>query len=407
MAPSRIDRSNDSGDVKQPKPAPIPSRLFSVLKPPSLSDFKKLVSASTPVHYPLATTITSNVPIYDLPDFFSLTSAERTDLQDEWYHILLSGPGVFVTKNLYKNTALVDRVNSVFESIISDEKKISGKRGDHFAGSGANDRIWNSFSKHCLQDPDSFLEYYSNPWLPLISSAWLGPHHRLTAQVNLVRPGAKAQISHRDYHIGFQGNEACAKFPKAMQIASQFLTLQGAVAHSDMPNESGPTRLLPFSQKFEEGYMAYRISEFQEYFLEKFVSLPLEKGDGLFFNPALFHAAGQNDSKDVMRSANLLQISSAFGKPMEMIETYPLIEATWNSLVEMHKREGLSEEVQAFVSNVAEGYPFPTNLDRRVPETAGMAPSSEQDFLLRGLEGGWTRTQVLAELQKMRDDSRA
>jgi ectoine hydroxylase-related dioxygenase (phytanoyl-CoA dioxygenase family) len=222
-----------------------------------------------------------------------------------------------------------------------------------------------------------------------------------------VKPGAAAQISHRDYHIGFQDNESCAKFPKALQVASQFLTLQGAVAHSDMPVISGPTRLLPFSQKFEEGYMAYRIPEFQQYFLENYMSVALEKGDGLFFNPALFHAAGQNDSTDIQRSANLLQISSAFGKPMEMVDTYPLIKNTWDGLKEMHKKEGFSDRVKAFVGNVAEGYPFPTNLDRRVPETAGMAPTSEQDLIVKALEGSWTRDVLLNELMKMRGDARA
>ncbi|KAF1954193.1 hypothetical protein CC80DRAFT_494024 [Byssothecium circinans] len=387
--------------------APIKPRLFSVDSPPSLDKFKKLTTESNPIHYPLAASIDKNVPIYNLPDYSALTPEQRSALQNEWYHILLSGPGVFVTKSLYKDTALIDKVCDVYSAVIDEEKKTAGKRGDHFAGSGANDRIWNSFSKHGLQDPNSFLEYYSNPWLPLISSAWLGPHHRLTAQVNIVKPGAKAQISHRDYHIGFQDSKSCAEFPKAMQVASQFLTLQGAVAHSDMPIESGPTRLLPFSQTFEEGYMAYRLPEFQDYFLEKYISLPLEKGDGLFFNPALFHAAGQNDSASILRSANLLQISSAFGKPMEMIDTYPLIERTWHGLVEMHKKSGLSEEVRAFIGNVAEGYPFPTNLDRRVPQTAGMAPESEQALLIKGLKHGWTKEEILSEIKKMRDDSRA
>jgi ectoine hydroxylase-related dioxygenase (phytanoyl-CoA dioxygenase family) len=383
----------------------IKSRLFSLEEQPSLEAFRKLITESEPIHYPLAKSISSNIPIYDLPAFASLTAEQHSALQDEWYHILLSGPGVFATKGLYKDNSLLERVNSVFSNIIVEEAKLAGKRGDHFAGSGANDRIWNSFSKHCIQDPDSFLDYYSNPWIPLISSTWLGPHHRLTAQVNIVKPGAKAQISHRDYHIGFQGDESCAKFPKALQVASQFLTLQGAVAHSDMPLESGPTRLLPFSQKFEEGYMAYRIPEFQNYFLEKYVSIPLQKGDGLFFNPALFHAAGQNDSASILRSANLLQISSAFGKPMEAIETLPLIERTWDGLRTLYKEYGLSGEVRAFVGNVAEGYPFPTNLDRRVPESAGMAPKSEQDILIRGLERDWTKEEVLAEVRKLQDES--
>jgi ectoine hydroxylase-related dioxygenase (phytanoyl-CoA dioxygenase family) len=113
----------------------------------------------------------------------------------------------------------------------------------------------------------------------------------------VVKPGGAAQVSHRDYHFGFQTAEACEKFPIVTQIASQFLTLQGAVAHCNMPVESGPPRLLPFSQRFDEGYMAYRLPHFTEYFLGNYVRLPLSIGDGLFFNPALFHAAGGNTRK--------------------------------------------------------------------------------------------------------------
>jgi ectoine hydroxylase-related dioxygenase (phytanoyl-CoA dioxygenase family) len=381
--------------------------VFLTNKPPSLDDFKKLTTETVSIHYPLASTIVKNIPVYDLSIFSDYTADQLSALQDEWYHILLYGPGVFATKHMYTDLNLIDRVNDVYTAIIEQEAQQSGKKGDHFATSGSNSRIWNSFSKHCIEDPSTFIEYYSNPWLPLISSAWLGPHHRLTAQVNIVRPGGAAQISHRDYHIGFQSAESCEKFPKALQIASQFLTLQGAVAHSDMPLESGPTRLLPFSQKFEEGYMAYRLKEFQDFFLEKYVSVPLEKGDGLFFNPALFHAAGSNTSTDVQRSANLLQISSAFGKPMEMIDSLPLVERTWEALRDKHQKDGLTDELRAFVSNVAEGYPFPTNLDRRVPETAGMAPDSEQDLLMKGLKEGWDRDRVMVELKQMRNDSRA
>lgn len=397
-------RADGNGKIVKP---PITPRLFSTSQPPSLSDFKPLTTESVTIHYPLAKDIIENVPIYDLSEFTSHSAEQLSDLQDEWYHILLHGPGVFATKKMYTNLKLIDKVNDVYSSIIEQEEQRSGKKGDHFATSGSNSRIWNSFSKRCLADPSSFLEYYSNSWLSLIASAWLGPHHRLTAQVNVVRPGGAAQISHRDYHIGFQGAESCEKFPKAMQVASQFLTLQGAVAHSDMPLESRPTRLLPFSQKFEEGYMAYRQKSFQDFFLEKYVSIPLEKGDGLFFNPALFHAAGSNTSANIQRSANLLQISSAFGKPMETIDSRPLVERAWDLLADKYEREGVSEEVKAFVNNVAEGYPFPTNLDRRVPETVGMAPRSEQDIVVKSLKEAWDKNRVLSELQQMRDDSKA
>jgi ectoine hydroxylase-related dioxygenase (phytanoyl-CoA dioxygenase family) len=90
--------------------------------------------------------------------------------------------------------------------------------------------------------------------------------------------------------------------------------MQGAVAHSDMPVETGPTMYLPHSQKYLPGYLAWRRPEFLEYFEANYVQLPLRLGDAVFFNPALFHAAGTNRTTDVRRMANLLQVSSAFGR---------------------------------------------------------------------------------------------
>ena len=87
-----------------------------------------------------------------------------------------------------------------------------------------------------------------------------------------------------------------------------------------MPVETGPTLYLPHSQKYSHGYLAYWLPEFQDYFLGHHVQLPLRTGDAVFFNPALFHAAGSNHTNDVRRMANLLQISSAFGRAMETID---------------------------------------------------------------------------------------
>ena len=87
-----------------------------------------------------------------------------------------------------------------------------------------------------------------------------------------------------------------------------------------MPIETGPTMYLPNSQKYLPGYLATDLPEFAEYFQANYVQLPLEKGDAVFFNPALFHGAGTNHSADVKRMANLLQISSAFGRAMDAID---------------------------------------------------------------------------------------
>ena len=104
--------------------------------------------------------------------------------------------------------------------------------------------------------------------------------------------------------------DAIERFPVHVHRLSPVLTLQGAVAHCDMPVETGPTLYLPFSQSYVPGYMATGRAEFRDYFDKHHVQLPLMKGDAVFFNPALFHAAGTNRSKDVRRIANLLQVSS-------------------------------------------------------------------------------------------------
>lgn len=376
------------------------SRFLSASGPQAFDTFVAISSRKAkPTDYPLASSIQKNIPVYDLPSFQTLSQEQRSSLQAEWYDVLYGGPGVFVTKGLYTDRALLDRVTSTFNTIIQKEKESGASHGDHFAGAGKNDRIWNSFGKHGLTDPASFVSYYSNPWLGLICSSWLGPGYRITAQANNVKPGADAQVCHRDYHLGFMSKDRCAQFPGGIQVASQFLTLQGAVAHVDVPEESGPTRLLPHSQMFEPGYLAYHEPEYREWFLQNYVALPLEKGDGLFFNPALFHAAGTNQSKDIHRMVNLVQISSAFGKPMESIDTFGLVESSWEDLARLYRGQGLSDDVKAFVAAAGEGYAFPTNLDIHEPKAGSMAPESEQDIILDALQRGASKGDVLEKLR--------
>ncbi|EXJ76139.1 uncharacterized protein A1O5_00647 [Cladophialophora psammophila CBS 110553] len=407
--------------VNGSSPSRVPRRLCSLSQPPSLSAFKTLCSQSTSREtYPHGSAIVSNIPIYDLPtDAAAADPGFIDELQDEWHHILLSGPGVVVLRNFTPDTALLEQVNTVFSDIIAAEESAAAaegphNKGDHFAASGTNARIWNSFQKHAERDPSSFVRYYSNPYLAAVCAAWLGAAYQITAQVNLVRPGGKPQVSHRDYHLGFQTAESCALYPRATQVATQFLTLQGAVAHSDMPLASGPTRFLPFSQQFEQGFMAYRLREFQAFFDENWVSCELKMGDAVFFNPALFHAAGENRTTHVQRSANLLQISSAFGKTMESIDTLAIISKCWAEVTKMYDTAdtddagtqlGTRKRVQAILSAMGNGYPFPTNLDRRPPAPGGMAPESEIDILQKGLMGGWDVAEVVAAITAIRTDS--
>ncbi|KAI9705722.1 MAG: hypothetical protein M1812_008281 [Candelaria pacifica] len=395
---SRIEQLNNTFD----SPA-VPPRHFHNFS--SLDLFHQLCSQTASSEtYPLSDALISNIPIYDAQNLFLTNDRITSMIQDEWHHILQDGPGVFVLRGMFP-AALLDTTNTIFDSIIEKERSSNGQGGDHFSANNTNSRIWNSFGKHGSANPKSFLDYYSSPLLALVCEAWLGPAYRVTAQVNIVNPGGAHQVCHRDYHLGFQTAETCGRYPATLQMASQFLTLQGAVAHSNMPIESGPTRFLPFSQQFAQGYTAYRQSEFKDYFDRTYVTLPLRKGDAIFFNPALFHAAGENTLQDFRRIANLLQISSAFGKPMEAVDSLGLIMGCWPLLQSKFGKEGMSKQVEAFVTAVADGYPFPTNLDKRPPCGGGLAPESQQELVFSALKEQWPRERLQSALVTMREDS--
>jgi ectoine hydroxylase-related dioxygenase (phytanoyl-CoA dioxygenase family) len=293
-----------------------------------------------------------------------------------------------VFRGAFPDHAVVDRFTEVFDSLIREQYAAGATAGDHFAKPGANERVWNALEKAALYDPSAFADYYANPVIALASEAWLGPGYQVTSQVNVVNPGGLAQTVHRDYHLGFLSDEAAAAYPAHVHRLSPVLTLQGAVAHCDMPVESGPTLYLPFSQLFEPGYLAWRRPEFQAYFKEHHVQLPLTKGDAVFFNPALFHAAGTNRTTDVRRTANLLQVSSAFGRAMETVDREAVSNAVYPVLLRRRADGADAQWLDNVIAASAEGYPFPTNLDSD-PPVDGLAPPSQADLVRQALAEGW------------------
>ncbi|MFF8032220.1 MULTISPECIES: phytanoyl-CoA dioxygenase family protein [unclassified Streptomyces] len=352
-----------------------------------LDAFRALVEQSTEAGaYPHASAVERNVLLYDAD---RLALADRREVQAELVRALADGPGVVVVRGAFPDAAVVDRTTAVFDALIAEQRASGAAAGDHFAEPGANDRVWNALEKAALYDPQAFADYYANDVIALVSSAWLGPGYQVTSQVNVVNPGGAAQTVHRDYHLGFLSAEAAAAYPAHVHRLSPVLTLQGAVAHCDMPVESGPTLYLPHSQKYGPGYLAWRLPGFRAYFEEHHVQLPLAKGDALFFNPALFHAAGANHSADIRRMANLLQVSSAFGRAMESVDREAVAGAVYPVLLG-RKAEGAGEQwLENVIAASAEGYPFPTNLDSD-PPVDGLAPPSGADVVRRALREGWT-----------------
>ncbi len=227
----------------------VPDVLF-------LADLAELVETTTQLgDYPQASSVEQNVLIYDggrlrgeLAD-----PGRRQEVRDEWVRALRDGPGIVVLAGAFGDLAVVEAATREFEAIIAAQHAAGGAAGDHFAAAGQNDRIWNALEKLARQ---------------------------------------------------------AARYPAHVHLLSPALTLQGAVAHTDMPVPTGPTMYLPHSQKYLPGYLAFRRPEFAEYFEAHHVQLPLRRGDAVFFNPALLHGAGANHTGDVYRMANLLQVSS-------------------------------------------------------------------------------------------------
>ncbi len=349
--------------------------------------------------YPHATALEREVLLYDAPRLIkeAETAEGRLAIQAELARALSDGPGVVVLKGAYEDLEVVDGATAAFLAMIAEQRASGAASGDHFAKAGANDRVWNALEKLALAEPDVFAAYYANDAIALIATAWLGPAYQVTSQINVVNPGGAAQEPHRDYHLGFMADARAELFPAHVHLLSPVLTLQGAVAHSDMPVETGPTLYLPHSHRYQAGYLAWRRSEFKEHFAASFVQLPLARGDAAFFNPALFHAAGTNRTSDVRRMANLLQISSAFGRAMESVDRERMSNAVYPALQRLRRAGAPEQGLRNAVAATAEGYSFPTNLDRDQP-IGGLAPETQAETLWRALVEDWTPARLAEEL---------
>lgn len=363
-----------------------------------LAEFRAVVEQATdPAAYPLAESVEQNVVVYGAGLWPRLAEpASRRAVAEELVRALSDGPGIVVFRGAFPES-VVDGATALFEEVIEEQRAAGGASGDHFARPGANDRVWGALDKLALRDPELFADYYANDVLALVSAAWLGPGYQVTSQVNVVNPGGRAQVAHRDYHLGFMSGEQARRFPAHVHRLSPVLTLQGAVAHCDMPVETGPTMYLPHSQKYEPGYLAMHLAAFTAYFQEHHVQLPLAKGDAAFFNPAVFHGAGTNRSRDVRRMANLLQVSSGFGRAMEHVDRTAMCRATYPVLLRRGAAGAPERELRNVVAACAEGYAFPTNLDLDQP-VGGLAPESQAELVWRALQERWDEGRFGEEL---------
>jgi hypothetical protein len=96
--------------------------------------------------------------------------------------------------------------------------------------------------------------------------------------------------------------------------------------------------------------------------------------------------------------ANLLQVSSAFGRAMETVDRMSMANALFPILAEGHRTGSMAEDaLDNVIAASAEGYAFPTNLDRDQP-IDGLAPPSQADLVRTAVSEGWDSQALKREL---------
>lgn len=138
-----------------------------------------------------------------------------------------------------------------------------------------------------------------------------------------------------------------------------------------MPLATGPTCFTPYSQLFDKGYTAVRDQAYIDYVKPRMVQLELNKGDAVFFNPATFHQPGINVT-DGERTANLLQVSSAFGRSMESCDRLSMTKAVWPVIkrwqteIDAGTSDKTQRELDALIAATCSDYGYPKIIDLAV-----------------------------------------
>lgn len=131
------------------------SRLIGALEDDDFQRFQKLCNQSTdPLQFPLSQEIADNVVIYSSSTAQTQVRGpipERQAVMDEWQRALLSGPGVFVIRDLIP-VEVIDRASGVAQAVQQQYK----------APGNNSRRIFAYTEKHATNDPASFAEYYGN-----------------------------------------------------------------------------------------------------------------------------------------------------------------------------------------------------------------------------------------------------
>jgi hypothetical protein len=84
---------------------------------------------------------------------------------------------------------------------------------------------------------------------------------------------------------------------------------------------------------------------------------------------------------------------------MESLNRTKMCEVLYPVLLDRMQTQRITpEEADAVIASTAEGYPFPTNLDKDPPQ-GGLAPESQQALFRRALTESWSADRFTAAVR--------
>ena len=286
-----------------------------------------------------AGSVEKNIPIYSASEIEpTLSSDQRQALMAEWAYVFSQRSGIVVIKGALSDMETIDQITDLFNTII-EEERLESSGGDHFGERGANDRIWNSLQKLCLRDPKLFARYFASPAIAAVSEAWLNGPCKMTTQVNLVRPGGKPQVCHRDYHLGFMTLEQAERFPAHAHLFSGGLTLQGAIAHCDVPiPKAAPQNCCPIHNALRRAISRRNCQNLERFLKSVLYNCPSKKVTLSFSTQRSFMRRGKTVLQIFIVWSTYCK-SLPMGRSLEQIDRPSMLKALYPALAELNLPE--------------------------------------------------------------------
>ena len=343
----------------------------------SLDDFVAVVDRQTQLSdYPYADAVERNVLIYGERLRATIgTPSGRRAVQTELMRALDDGPGIVVFKQAFGDLSVVDRATEAFLAQIAAEKAAGVAGGDHFAKPGANDRVWGALDKLAVTRPRGLRRV-------------LRQRRHRTGQRGVARPGLPGHLTGQRGQPRWSGADRAPRLPPRLHGRRRSRPLPGAGAPAlARADPAGRGRALRHARRDRPDPLpaATRTSTSPATSRSTCPSSPStssrttpscrwRRATPRSSTPPCSTARARTVSTTVRRMANLLQVSSPFGRAMESVDRVAMCRALFPVLLE-GKAAGASDRyLENIIAASAEGYAFPTNLDRDQP-IGGIAPA--------------------------------